>query len=297
MLGRKSRQRQPPDTCVALGEFIDAWRAPGYEVALQTLRVDAPPIPMTPQDIMRKLLAPGFEGDSELTFALQSEFHKGFPLENLRPLLTSGNLHTQAAAAYLVAEANSKMSYKMNCVVAEIAGLLDSESSGIRFDAIEALLGCTTPADGTVLGRLMLRLDDEYAGVRWRVVQFICLAERWQLRLAVENAAALRPDSAFKTLVNAYGRYFMPSSKDLPRLLAHPDAVLRRFAAAVAIRPREVIVERFVAMTEQSDDAEIRKIAADCRKGYLRPTYAIGPSIVRRPPAEPSKAEVPNDGG
>lgn len=178
--------------------------------------------------------------------------------------------------------------------VAEIADLLDSEVSGIRFDAIEALLGCTTPADGTLLGRLMLRLDDEHTGVRWRVVQFICLAERWQLRLAVENAAALHPGSAFKTLVNAYGHYFMPSAKDLPRLLAHPDAVLRRFAAAVAIRPREVIVERFVAMVEQSDDAEIRNIAADCRRGYLRPTYAIGPSIVKRVPSETSKGETQN---
>ena len=239
---------------------------------------------MTPQDIMSKLLAPGFEGDSELTFALQSEFHKGFPLENLRPLLTSGNLYTQAAAAYLVSE-SPRLSYKMNCVVAEIADLLDSESSGIRFDAIDALRGCTTPADGTILGRLMLRLDDEHAGVRWRVVQFICFAERWQLRLAVENAAALRPDSAFKTLISAYGHYVMPGAKDLPRLLAHPDAVLRRFAAAVAIRPREVIVERFVAMVEQSDDEEIRKIAEDCRQGFLRPTYAIGPSMVKRVPS------------
>ncbi|MER9089617.1 hypothetical protein NKI34_00610 [Mesorhizobium sp. M0700] len=241
---------------------------------------------------MSKLLAPGFEGDSELTFALQSAFGKGFPLENLRPLLTSGNLHTQAAAVFFTAEAGSKISYKMNCVVAEIADLLDSESSGIRFDAIEALLGCTTPADGAILGRVMLRLDDGHAGVRWRVVQFICFAERWQLRLAVENAAALRPDSAFTTLVNAYGHYIMPSAKDLPRLLANPDAVLRRFAAAVAIRPREVIVERFVAMAEQSDDAEIRQIAADCRKGYLRATYAIGPSILKRAPADPSKGEA-----
>ncbi|WP_206520762.1 hypothetical protein, partial [Mesorhizobium sp. M7A.F.Ca.CA.004.11.2.1] len=261
-----------------------------------TLRVDAPPIPMTPQDIMSKLLASGFEGNSKLTFALQSEFHKGFPLENLRPLLTSDNLHTQAAAAFLTAEASSRIGYKMNCVVAEIADLLDSQVSGIRFDAIEALLGCTTPADGAILGRVMLRLDDEHAGVRWRVVQFICLAERWQLKLAVENAAALRPDSAFKTLVNAYGHYFMPSSKDLRQLLEHADPVLRRFAAAVAIRPREVIVERFVAMAEQSDDAEIRKIAADCRQGYLRPTYAIGPSIVKRVSSEPAKGEAQNGG-
>lgn len=251
---------------------------------------------MTPQDIMSKLLAPGFEGDSGLTFALQSAFHKGFPLENLRPLLTSGNLHTQAAAAFLVAEISPRISYKMNCVVAEIADLLDSEVSGIRFGAIEALLVCTTPADGPLLGRLMLRLDDEHAGVRWKVVQFICLAERWQLTLAVENAVVLRPDTALRTLVDAYGHYFMPGAKDLPLLLDHPDGVLRRFAAAIAVRPREVVVERFVAMAERSHDAEIRKIAADCRRGFLRPTYAIGPSTLKRVSAGTTTNAAQNSG-
>jgi hypothetical protein len=79
-------------------------------------------------------------------------------------------------------------------------------------------------------------------------------------------------------------------------LLAHPDALLRRFAAAIAIRPREVIVERFVVMAEQSHDEEVRKIAADCREGFLRPTYAIGPSILKRAPVEPSKGETQNGG-
>jgi hypothetical protein len=79
-------------------------------------------------------------------------------------------------------------------------------------------------------------------------------------------------------------------------LLAHSDALLRRFAAAVAIRPREVIVERFVTMVEQSDDEELRKIAADCRQGFLRPTYAIGPSIVKRVSSDPSKGEAQSSG-
>lgn len=245
---------------------------------------------------MSKLLAPGFEGDSELTFALQSEFHKGFPLENLRPLLVSSNARTQAAALFIAVEIGSRLSFKLNCVVAEIADLLDSEVSRIRFDAIQTLRGCTTPADGAILGRVMVRLDDEHAGVRWSVVQFICFAQRWQLRLAVENAAVLRPDSAFQTLVNAYGHYFMPRSEDLPRLLEHPDAVLRRFAAAVAIRPREVIIERFVVMAEQSHDEEVRKIAADCRQGFLRPTSAIGPSILKRASAAASTDAAQNSG-
>ncbi|MER8906764.1 hypothetical protein NKH99_03640 [Mesorhizobium sp. M0854] len=89
---------------------------------------------------MSKLLEPGYEGDSELTWALRSEFGKGFPIENLRPLLVSSNGQTQAAAVFIAVEMGSRLSYKLNCVVAEIADLLDSKASHLRFDAIEALL-------------------------------------------------------------------------------------------------------------------------------------------------------------
>ncbi|QIA22053.1 hypothetical protein [Mesorhizobium sp. AA22] len=231
---------------------------------------------------MSKLLEPGYEGDSELTFALQSEFHKGFPLENLRPLLTSGNLHTQAAAAFLVAEISPRLSFNMNCVVAEIADLLDSKIAGIRFDAIEALLGCTTPADGAILGGVMLRLDDEHPGVRWRVTQFIRFAERWQLRLAVENAAALRPESAFPILLKAHGQHFKATTKGVRWLLDHPDALVRRFGGAVAVRPRYVVDEQFLAMAEGSDDAEVREIAASCYHSHLTPIYAVWSSALSR---------------
>ena len=54
---------------------------------------------MTPQDMMSKLLESGFEGDGELVNDLRSEFLKGFPLENLRQLLCSTNIQTQAAAS------------------------------------------------------------------------------------------------------------------------------------------------------------------------------------------------------
>lgn len=248
---------------------------------------------MTPQDMMSKLLAPGFEGDGELGNALLSEFKKGFPIENLRPLLVSSNVHTQATAAFITAEMGFRLSFKLNCVVAEVTDLLDSKNSRTRFDAIEALGNCTTPADGTLLGRIMLRLDDEHAGVRWKVAQFICFAQRWQLRLAVENAAALRPGSAFEILASAHGQYLMPTAKKVRWLLDHPDALVRRFGAAVAVRPREVVDERFVALAEHSGDAEVREIAASCRQGYLRPIYAVPPSILKRASSETgSQGEV-----
>jgi hypothetical protein len=237
---------------------------------------------------MSKLLEPGFEGDSELTFALQSEFHKGFPLENLRPLLRSENLYTQGAAAYLVAEMSPRLSYGMNCVVADIADLLDSKIVRIRFDAIEALLGCTTGADGIILGRVMLRLDDEVFGIRWKVAQFIRFAERWQLRLAVENAAALRPDSAFPILAKVHGQYLNATTDTVRWLVEHPNPLVRRFGAAVAGRPRSVVDEQFLAMAEASHDDEVREIAAAAYRIQLTPIYAVWSSTLSRKRASPA---------
>jgi hypothetical protein len=237
---------------------------------------------MTPQDMMSTLLEPGFEGDGELANDLLSQFNKGFPLENLRPLLTSGNLHTQATAAFLVAEISPRLSFNMNCVVAEIADLLDSKVVRIRFDAIEALLGCTTPADGTILGRLMLRLDDEVFGIRWKVAQFVRLAERWQLRLAVENAVDLCPDSAFPILAKAHGQYLNATTNTVRWLLDHPNTLVRRFGAAVAARPRYVVDEHLLAMAEASHDVEVREIAAASYRIQLTPIYAVWSSTLSR---------------
>ncbi|TPK62214.1 hypothetical protein FJ546_15740 [Mesorhizobium sp. B2-4-19] len=237
---------------------------------------------------MSKLLEPGYEGDGKLANDLLSHFNKGFPLENLRPLLTSDNLYTQGTAAFLVAEISPRLSCNMNCVVAEIADLLDNKIVRIRFDAIEALLGCTTPADGAILGRVMLKLDDEVFGVRWRVAQFIRLAAGWQLRLAVENAAALCPDSAFPILAKAHGHHLNATTNTVRWLLDHPNPLVRRFGAAVAVRPRYVVDEQFLAMAEASHDVEVREIAAACYRVQLTPTYAVWSSTLSRKRASPA---------
>ncbi|MGX8012092.1 hypothetical protein ACVDG8_025560 [Mesorhizobium sp. ORM8.1] len=231
---------------------------------------------------MSKLLEPGYEGDGKLENDLLSQFHKGFPMENLRPLLTSSNDRTQTAAAFLASEISSRLSFKMNCVVAEIADLLDSEAVHVRFDAIGALLGCTTPADGAILGRVMLRLDDEAFGVRWKAAEFIRLADWWQLRLAMENAANLCPDSAFPILARAHGQYFTATTKTVRWLLDHPNPLVRRFGAAVAIRPRYVVDEQFLAMAEASHDVEVKEIATACYRVQLTPVYAVWSSTLSR---------------
>ncbi|NGO51814.1 hypothetical protein [Allomesorhizobium camelthorni] len=226
--------------------------------------------------MIEKLLDPGFAGDGVLANDILCEFERGFPIENLRPLLVSSNENTLAAVAFLL----TFMGFRANCFVVEITALLDAQDSRTRSDAIESLANCTTPADDAALGRVLLRLDDEHPGVRWKVIQFIRLAQPWQLKLGLENAAKLRPDSAFATLVKVHGQHFAATEKKLRWLLAHTDPIVRRFGAAIATKPRYVVDEGFVEMALQSDDAEVSGIATDCCQSHLTPIYAVWSSLL-----------------
>jgi len=221
--------------------------------------------------MIETLLEPSFEDDGTLANDLLAEFGKGFPKENVRRLIASPNPATQGTVAFLMTFWN----FELHPFVSEIATLLDSKDSRARFDTVEVLLDCTTPDDGEILGRALLLLDDEHQGVRWKVAQFICLAQRWQLRLAVKHAAAMRPNSGFKIIQDIHGQRLFLTKSEIRWLVQHQEPVLRRFGAALAVRPREVIDESFLTIASTSDDPEVAQIVEDGRGRFLAPKYAV----------------------
>jgi hypothetical protein len=241
-----------------------------------TMRADEPPFQMTPQEMIAKMLEPGFAGDGELANDLLSEFGKGFPLENLRLLLDSPNEHVTATAAFLM----TFYGFKLRRFLPEITRLLDCKYPYTRGDTIEVLRECTTPQDGKVLGRVLMHLDDENPGVRWKVVQFICTVDPWQLNAGLRNAARMRPDSVFAILDRVYRRDRTTTAEDIRWLIGHSDPVARRFGAALAARPIYVVDERLLDIAALSDDAEIVRLAKDGREGGLPPCYSISSSAL-----------------
>lgn len=220
------------------------------------------------------LLGPEFEDSGVMANDLLAEFGKGFPLQNLRPLLVSNQPRAQAAGAFIA----TFLGFRLNGLAPELAGLLGASDPRTRSDAVEALRYCTTPINGDSLGRVLLLLDDSHPGVRWKVVQFICGADPWQLRIGLKNAAEMRPQLPFTLLSRVYGQHFRATAGLLKQLLAHEEPLVRRFGAAVAVRPRYVIDENFVEMAMQSDDSEVERIARDGREGFLAPKYAVSSS-------------------
>ena len=226
--------------------------------------------------MIEKVLDPDFADRGSLGNDLMGEFKRGFPLENLRPLLTSTHWQAQATAAFIM----TFLGFELHFLLPEIVKLLDSRHAGTRFDTVEVLRGCTTPRDGKVLGRVLMHLDDEHPGVRWKVVQFICTADPWQLRVGLRNAAARRPESPFAIVNQVYERRWVITAEDIEWLIRHPDKVVRRFGVALAARPLYVVDDRLLDVAASSDDAEVMGLVKDAREGYLAPVYSISSSAL-----------------
>lgn len=218
---------------------------------------------MTGQEMLERLLSPS-DDDDEGTLAndLLGELGKTVPLESLRLLLTSVNAQTRAAGAFLATFQNQNIS----SMVGELAALLGDDNPRTRFDAIECILRCSTRDDGDYLAQALFALEDQHDGVRTGAVKFVRFAKDWQLKLARQHAALLRPQTAFSAIADISGQWQDDASGMIRAMLDHSEPVVRRYGIGLAGRARLVVVDAFVEWAKASADPEISKLATDCRK-------------------------------
>jgi hypothetical protein len=229
------------------------------------MRVDAPPFDMTPEKLIEGLLDPNSDPVQAGRWAndILPHFRRGFSFENLRLLLISPHDEVQAHGAFI----STFFFEELEPLLPDLVALLSSPVTRTRFDAIEALQQCTTTKDGDALGRVLLCLDDEWHGVRWKTVGFISTAARWQLQLAVKHAALLRQESAFTVIRDLFQMDMGRGTIQL--LIESDDPILRRFGAGMAVRPRYVLLLEHVDMLTQSADPDLVTIAESARDGIL----------------------------
>ena len=220
--------------------------------------------------MIERLLEPEFEDVSKLIWDVYGQFYDGFPIANLRPLITSPSEEVLRRGAFLANE----LGWKVRALTQEIAALLDCSNSGIRFYAIGALTACTTPEDGEVLGKLLQHLEDPDSGVRWRMVEFVRLAGSKQFSAAIKNAALQRPDSIY-TEISKVIRWSMPVSEAQVRGLAnHSDPGVRLLAAGIALRPRKIIDEKFAEIVLEAGEPELSDLISRAFQHHAIPVDA-----------------------
>ncbi len=244
---------------------------------------------MSPKSIMNLILSDGYQGEC-YSQELYGAFLRGFPLENLRRLLTSENDAAVQTAAYLVYE----LGWPVHPLVAEISELLQHAEPQVRFDAVHALRECTTKDDGEALGKAFLLLDDPSPFVHRGVIQFIQFAEDWKLRFAVHGAAKLRGGSVFETVISALIRKSpgILEKSELNKLVVHSDPIVRRFAAGMAIRPRHVVDEEFLDIALACNDEEGIRAVDWARDKALKAHNLQANLHLRERPSAPTKAQL-----
>jgi hypothetical protein len=214
---------------------------------------------MTGQEMLEQLLSSN-DPDGALANELLGELGRTVPLESLRLLLTSVNARTRAAGAFMATFQNQNIS----SMVGELAALLGDDNPRTRFDAVESILRCSTRDHGDHLAQALFALDDEHEFVRMGAVLFVRFAKDWQLKLARQHAALLRPQTAFSAIADVSEQWSEDASGMIRAMLDHAEPVVRRYGVGLAGRARWVVVDAFVEWARASADPEVSKLATDC---------------------------------
>ncbi|TSE03902.1 hypothetical protein C1D09_025015 [Mesorhizobium intechi] len=226
---------------------------------------------MTGQEMLERLLSLSDDDDGTLANDFLGELGKTVPLESLRLLLTSANARTRATGAFLATFQNQNIS----SMVGELAALLGDDNPCTRFDAIECILRCSTREHGDHLARVLFALADEHEGVRMGAIQFVRFAKDWQLKLARQHAALLRPQTPFSAISDISEQWRDDAAGMIRSMLHHGEPVVRRYGLGLAGRARLVVVDAFVGWARASADPEISELATACIKHNQISRHAV----------------------
>lgn len=163
---------------------------------------------------------------------LVKEFHRGYPLLNLRPLLLSPDAMLVSAGVWIASELGEKGKPLLN----DVSALLRHPEKDVRFEAINCLLVWATPSNPSELASVITLIDDPERSVRWKVMDFLARASKEQLRAGLSALQITEPKS---TRVGGLEWLLSPESLDpegVMTALQSQDAVFRKYGAIAARR-------------------------------------------------------------
>jgi hypothetical protein len=191
-----------------------------------------------------------------LSNELLREFHRGYPLDDLRRLLHSCDHNLVATAIWITSE----LGVKCRPLLDDVVPLLAHPVRGIRFWALDCIFW-TLPQNGCDLARAFGLLNDPDAGVRRAVLDLLA-------RVSVEQieAAYRCPEDGALNPSQRNGLSWLTSDgsqvpEKIEANLKGSDPVLRKFGVVAAARLRKVRPEPLICASTV-DDADVREFAA-----------------------------------
>jgi hypothetical protein len=187
---------------------------------------------------------------------LLAEFHRGYPLENLRPLLLSDNTEVVKAGAWIASELGEKGKPLLN----DVSPLLQHPDSRVRFSVIDCILLWADPSKGPELASVVDLIDDPESRVRWKVMEFLSRATREQLAAALSYLERTNPQSK-----NIRGLRLLLGSgaqnpKEATAALHDQDELMRKHGAVLARRLVEIDKDPLL-YAASIDDLDVKDFA------------------------------------
>jgi hypothetical protein len=143
--------------------------------------------------LIREIIAnPQSAEDGRLANALLREFHRGYPINNLRRLLSSPEVEVVKTGVFIAAELGGKA----RPVLPDILSFLNHPAKWVRSDVIDSVLTCTTGRDEGEIARVVSMLNDPDPAIRWKVMEFLSRASLDQLKGALKYFEMDKADSS-----------------------------------------------------------------------------------------------------
>jgi len=218
--------------------------------------------------ILQTLMAhPEACDDGRLVNELLLQFHRGYPVKHLEPMLSSQDERIVKTGIWLASELGSRAA----ALLQHVARLLAHPSRYVRYFAVDCMLTCTTRENGRELGAVIAMLADTDAVVRWEVLNFMSRATRQQLQGALEFFLRHEPDSpharGLRWLLSEGGQ----DPVEAMSFLKSTNGLLRKYAVVAAVRISNFAREPLV-LASSSDDADIRGFARDALTRFAGPS-------------------------
>lgn len=137
-------------------------------------------------------------GDPDLGYSLLAAFSSDLPIEELTPLLSSSVPGVLEGAVWIASELGAKPPE----LITSLVSLLRHGSEVVRADAVEAILRAGTK-DYQALAVTLGLVEDQTAGVRWRVVKGLAFLPAETLARCISVSVSRRQREDLAWLVSA----------------------------------------------------------------------------------------------
>ena len=202
------------------------------------------------------LTSPENANNGILANDLLREFHRGFPIAALRPLLSHGNENVVRIGAFVTSELGTKATP----LLSQMVRLLNYPNKFVRSDAICSVLTCASGSHENEIGTAISLLDDPDWPIRWKTMEFLSLASIEQLKAGLRHFETASPDSShidgLKWLASENGR----NAEQITSWLASTVSLRRKYAAVAAARIAST-TNSLLELASSSDDSDVKQFA------------------------------------